>query len=355
MTTDKPRSYRKVTSVDVAKHAGVSRSAVSRTFTPNASVSADTREKVLKSAAQLGYRVNKLASSLTNNRSDLVGIVASNIDNPFRIKQIEALSRELMRHNLKPILLVVEGSEDLSRIIGMLLEYNVSGVIVTSDTPPQSICEECVALGVPMVLVNKAQSNVAVDRVLLDNEKSGKLAAQELYDTGCRTMAIVTTEQPSYSLRVRTESFVSHCDALGIKKVTFFRGEQQDYQGGQRAGQQLQSSHESIQGVFCVSDYLALGFMDQLRMVAGNPSLSALKIVSCDDIAQASWPIYDLSTIRQDTTILAQNVVSVLQQRISNPSAAAAVKILDVTLVKRSSTRKNLRLEQPSQGPRNSS
>ncbi|MFT5708295.1 MAG: DNA-binding LacI/PurR family transcriptional regulator [Oceanospirillaceae bacterium] len=339
MPKDKENGFRKVTSVDVAKHAGVSRSAVSRTFTPNASVSAGTREKVLKSAAQLGYRVNKLASSLTNNRSDLVGIVASNIDNPFRVSQIEALSRELMKHNLKPILLVVEGSEDPSHIIGMLLEYNVSGVIVTSDTPPQSICEECVALGVPMVLVNKAQSSTAVDRVLLDNKKSGELAAQELYDTGCRTMAVVTTEQASYSLRVRIESFVNHCSTLGIEKVAFFRGEKQDYQGGQRAAMQLHRSTNTIQGVFCASDYLALGFMDYLRLEQGVPSLSDLKIVSCDDIAQASWPIYNLSTIRQDTAILAQNVVQVLQQRIAKPNIEAAVTILDVTLVQRGTTR----------------
>ena len=64
---------RKVTSFDVARQAGVSRAAVSRTFTPDASVSPETREKVHKAAKELGYRVNYLARSLINRRSDLVG------------------------------------------------------------------------------------------------------------------------------------------------------------------------------------------------------------------------------------------------------------------------------------------
>ncbi len=339
MATEKEGpSHRKVTSVDVAKLAGVSRSAVSRTFTADASVSKQTREKVLRAAQELGYRVNKLASSLISNRSDLVGIIASNMDNPFRAQQVESLSRVLLSRGLKPILLLVEGAEDPSQIIGMLLEYNVSGVIVTSDTPPQSICQECITLGVPMVLVNKAESATDVDRVLLDNHKSGVLAAITLYESGAREMAFVTTEHPSYSLNVRIASFIKQCEKLGLTPVTQLTGKLQNYQGGMSACGQYLTKHRTVDGVFCVSDYMALGFLDGLRLNGPVEVPAQMKVISCDDIPQASWPIYELTTIRQDTHKLAVVVVDVLQERIKQPNNPAAVKILDVELVHRNST-----------------
>jgi LacI family transcriptional regulator len=73
-----------VTSLDVARLAGVSRSAVSRTFTPGASVSKKTREKVEKAAAELGYSVNLVARGLNKKRTDLVGMIASDMNNPYR-------------------------------------------------------------------------------------------------------------------------------------------------------------------------------------------------------------------------------------------------------------------------------
>ncbi|WP_271274298.1 LacI family DNA-binding transcriptional regulator [Aliamphritea hakodatensis] len=338
--SDKDSHNKKVTSVDVARLAGVSRSAVSRTFTPNASVSEETRNKVMQAAQALGYRVNKLASSLINNRSDLVGIIASNMDNPFRSRQVEYLAKTLLANNLRPILLLVEGEEDPSRIIGMLLEYNVSGVIVTSDTPPQSICEECVTLGVPMVLVNKDQTDAMVDRVLLDNPRSGRIAAETLFNSGCRKLAVVTTVKPSYSLSVRVGAFTERCRSLGIETVERFSAPEQSYDGGRHAADLLMAAAEPADGVFCVSDYMAMGFLDQLRIAQKIAVPQQLKVISCDDIPQAGWPVYDLSSIRQDPEQLAELVVEVLLERIHNPELPAAVKVLDVSLTARNSTAK---------------
>ena len=78
---------------EVALEAGVSRSAVSRTFTPGASVSPATREKVLKAAEKLGYQVNDLARGLLANRSRIVGMIAADPDSPFRSRQIARVRR----------------------------------------------------------------------------------------------------------------------------------------------------------------------------------------------------------------------------------------------------------------------
>ena len=73
----------RVTAEQVARHAGVSQSAVSRVFTPGASASANTVRRVQEAAAELGYRPNVLARSLKAGRSRMIGIVVAYLDNPF--------------------------------------------------------------------------------------------------------------------------------------------------------------------------------------------------------------------------------------------------------------------------------
>ena len=103
MNKARPVTY-SVTSLDVAQMAGVSRSAVSRVFTPGASVSKKTREKVEKAASELGYRVNLVARGLNKQRTDLVGMIAARMDNPYRSAQIDALAKQLVRQGLRPML-----------------------------------------------------------------------------------------------------------------------------------------------------------------------------------------------------------------------------------------------------------
>jgi DNA-binding LacI/PurR family transcriptional regulator len=105
----RPGPKRKVTSFDVAQRA-----AVSRAFTPNASVSPETRQKVVQAAKDLGYRVNYLARGLINQRSSFVGVVAAGIDNPFRSMQIEQIAKALVRRGLQvPEQIRVIGHDDV--------------------------------------------------------------------------------------------------------------------------------------------------------------------------------------------------------------------------------------------------
>jgi DNA-binding LacI/PurR family transcriptional regulator len=249
------------------------------------------------------------------------------------------MARELVEQNFRPILLPAEGEENPSRVIGMLLEYNVSGVIVTSDTPPESICQECVSLGVPMVLINKGEIDASVDRVLLDNEASGRNAARHLYDQGCRRLATIGSDKPSFSLSVRVKSFQEACRDLGLSVPGHFSAPISDYNGGFTAAKAMLEGMPNVDGVFCVTDYMALGSLDYLRLKSDRKVPDDLKLIGCDDILQASWAGYDLTTIRQDTRLLAKQVVAALAARFKNPLAPPDVRMVDVSVVERATTK----------------
>ena len=125
-----------VTLKDVAERAGVSRSAVSRTYTEGASVSPKTRKKIEKAAADLGYSPNALASSLTTGRTKMIGLVSNNFHNPIFLEVFDLFTRGLQERGLRPLLVDLTDETDAENSVRMLRQYSVDGVIVASSTLP---------------------------------------------------------------------------------------------------------------------------------------------------------------------------------------------------------------------------
>ncbi len=324
---------KKVTSFDVARLANVSRAAVSRTFTPNASVSPETREKVLKAAAVLGYRINHLARSLTNQRSDLVGVVVADFDNPFRALQVEQIALALLARNLRPILLPVSVNAGSADLIGQVLQYAVSGVIVTSDAPPSSLCKECADRGVPIVLINKGDVIDFVDRIVSDNVAAGETAATYFIESGAQKPGVMGAAGVSHSVRRRIEAFSDRCRSLGVEAEVISIAAN-DYQHGFAGAESLRDS--GIDGLFCATDYLACGVIDRLRGGGlRQPGGAALRIIGHDNIPQAAWAAYELTTFLQPCDVQARQAVDLLISRIDDPNTPTRVEFTPVTLIKR--------------------
>jgi LacI family transcriptional regulator len=327
--SDGENRTRKVTSFDVAERAGVSRAAVSRTFTPNASVSPATREKVHKAAKELGYRVNYLARSLINRRSDLVGVIAAGMDNPFRAQQIHEISKALLRRNFRPILLPADQGESADHVMDQLLHYNVSGVVVTSDAPPTALCEEFAVHGVPIVLINKGDAIPLVDRVISDNEAAGRMAARRLVAAGAGRLLVVSGSHVSYTARRREKAFLATCRKLGIP-ARALPVAINDYANGFAAA----ASVENSDGLFCINDYMACGMIDGLK--AAGRDLEGIRIVGHDDIPQAGWDAYRLTTLRQPCDVQAEQAIELLLGRMEDPRMDERTELTPVTLVERS-------------------
>ncbi|QQA41725.1 LacI family DNA-binding transcriptional regulator [Pelagovum pacificum] len=328
---------RNVTALDVARHAGVSRSAVSRTFTDGASVSEETRAKVMSAAEELGYRVNFLARSLIRQRSELVALVVSDMDHSFRAILVDQLSRGLVARGYRPVLLPWTDGDEPRRLIDMMLHYNVAGAIVTSDTPPVEIADESARWGVPLVLVNKAPVHERAARVMQDTDAAGLLAAEALYEAGCRRVAYAGQRRRSFTIDARRLAFERRLAELGMSLAGSVAGAAQNHAGGMEAGEAFLASGLSVDGVHCANDFIALGFIDRLRQ-AGITAPEDVKLVGCDDIAEAAWPAYDLTTIRQDVDALAQAALKALAGRIEAPQTPADLSLLGVGLVRRGST-----------------
>lgn len=332
--TDDGHGHKRATSFDVARLAGVSRAEVSRAFTADASISPKMRAKVQSAADALGYRVNYLARSLNSNRSDLVGVVAAALDNPFRVMQIEALSQELLKRNFRPILLPTSKASDVSDVIAQVLHYSVSGVLVTSDAPSPTLCKECAARGVPIVLINKGDEIAFVDRVVSDDDTAAQLAVERLVAGGARRLAVMGSGAVSYTARRRIAAFLQYCDRIGIA-ASVIEVALSNYVHGHAAASSLRAN--AVDGLFCVNDYLACGVIDRLNLDPSLADVRRIRIIGHDNIPQAAWAAYALTTIAQPCDVQATQAVNLLTSRIETPEMEARIDVTAVSLIERTS------------------
>ena len=328
-----------VTAADVARRAGVSRSAVSRAFTPGASVSTKARARILRAADHLGYRVNRLAQNLINARSNLIGLVGTDLQQPFHAEFLTTLSAALLADGFQCMLLnAANAQRDMSALIARVLEYRVFAIIVMTGTPPTRIVEECLNNGVPVILVNKLLPGLAVDTVLADHAAGGRLAAQHLLGAGCRRLAVVASA-------ARTASLVGRIDAFRIRAgearvpVRVWEDGPTDYRSGWDAALAL-LGEEPFDGVFCATDLLALGFLDAARAKFGRRVPDDLSVIGFDDIPQAGWSAYRLTTFHQPVAKLTSAVMDVLRRRMEEGAPPPhALTTVPVQLVVRSTVR----------------
>ena len=317
---------------DVARLAGVSRSAVSRTFTPGASVSEKTRQKVLNAAEALGYQVNIIARTMITGSSNFIGIVTAGFDNPFRSKLLAPLVHQLALNGFMPLLMNADDPQQLAPSLKQLLSYHVAGVIITSGAPPLSLAEEYLARKIPVTLINRHADLAGCDRVCSDNAQGAKLVAGLFSRRGWRQVGFIGENRENFSTRQRYDAFIAQTSGMTVTSRFCDGG---GYQAGYQAARELVAENPGVQALFCATDMLALGAQDGLRDAAAP--LPA--IVGFDDIPQADWQPYQLTTVQQNTALLAHHAVDLLMTRIARFSLPSRHREVPVKFIIRQSAK----------------
>jgi DNA-binding LacI/PurR family transcriptional regulator len=319
MSEEKPsRSF--VSAQQVAELAGVSRSAVSRTFTQGASVSDTMRRKVQQAAEELGYHVNHLARSLIQENSRIVCVIGAEINTPYQARMLEALVRGMQR--IGRVAMVINSAGDRGSAEAALrqtLNYRAKATIVLSGAPPAALVRTCINSGQQVILINRDDHLDGPTNVVVDNDHAGREAFHMLQRAGCRKIAVVSSTAGTPSLMAREQAFEAAAREAGLG-VRIVRPGPTSYASGFAAGEVLLSGSDRPDGAFCVTDLLACGFMDAARFEFGIDIPGELCVIGFDDIDQASWSSYALTTFRQPVEDMAGHITSL----IGDPAADSA-------------------------------
>ena len=328
----------KVTSTDVARHAGVSQSAVSRVFTPGASVSEKTAKKVRASADALGYRPNVLARSLITGRSKIIGLVVAYLDNQFYPDALERLSKALQEKGYHLLVFIASGGSDVDRLVDELMDYRVDGIITASVGMSDDITTRCEAAGIPVVMFNRRQDGGRVSSVTSANVEGGRKIAEFLVAGGHKRIAHIQGWQGSSTGRDRCDGFVEGLRAAGIEPVSVLDGLYRRDDAAKAALKMFEDG-SNPDAIFVGNDHMAFAVMDALRGDLGMRVPEDVSIVGYDDVPLAAWGSYDLTTWRQPSNQMVEATVELILDMIADPDHKPERREIDGRLVVRGSAR----------------
>ena len=304
------------TSLDVAKKAGVSQSAVSRVFTPGASVSDTMRSKVLKAAGELGYRPNVLARSLITGRSHIIGLVVAYLDNQYYPLVLEQMSKTLQDNGYHLLVFMAsQNGADVDKVLAEILDYQVDGIVMASVGMSSDIAQRCAAAGVPVVLFNRTQDNGDFNAVTSDNHRGGRTLARFLTAGEHKRIAYIAGWEEASTQRDREAGFLQ---GLADAGQTLFAREVGNYtfEGAQQATRRLFTNPSRPDAIFVANDHMAIATMDVLRHELGLRVPEDVSVVSYDDVPQAAWPSYAITSVRQPTGRMIRATIDMLIARI---------------------------------------
>lgn len=324
-------------SIDVARLAGVSRSAVSRAFTEGAYVSQDTRDKVLKAAALLDYSPNVIARSLSKQRTRIVGIVTTDLRNRYYAYLLEELSRRLQVEGYATLLIVTDRA-DTDEGIARLLSYQVDAVILAAVMLSSTMTARCQQWGKPVVLVDRHMESDSITSVSGDNIAGAAAVADLLLDGGHERIAFIAGYEDTSTSRDRERGFRERLAARGH---LLYARESGDYslKGGTTAMRRLLSMPRPPDAVFCANDRMAIAALDAVREQSALRVPEDIVVVGYDNTPEAASPAYSLTSVDQNIPGIAEMAVRAVIDRLADPSAPVEHQWVPVSLIVRDSTR----------------
>jgi DNA-binding LacI/PurR family transcriptional regulator len=301
-------------------------------------VSPETREKVLAAAEMLNYRPNAIARSLSKQSSQLIGIVASDLDNPFYAQMLSTLGKLLQRQGYGILLLIAE-SPDIDGLIPNLLSYQVDGVILPAATLGSQIAIELQRSGKPVVLVNRYLSHDVVSSVSGDNEGGGAAVAELLARTGHRRVAFLAGLADTSSSRDRGRGLREELARHGIAVYAEAEG-RYEREAGAAAARRLLSLDPRPDAIFCANDTMALAALEVARAELGLKVPEELAIVGYDNSEPTRWPFYQLTSVDQNLPEMARIAIELLLDKLAGRRSGVDHVVVPARLIERATTRR---------------
>lgn len=327
-----------VTLKEVALRAGVSRSAVSRTFTDGASVSAKTRAKVEKAAVELGYSPNALASSLTTGRTKLIGLVSNNFHNPLFLEVFDLFTRGLQERGLRPLLVNLSAETDPANSVRMLRQYSVDGVIVASSTLPPSFAEAFRDVGIPVVhSFGRYTSSPHVHVVGIDNIACGRMAAGALIARGHKRVAFLGGPKGATSTEDRARGFLDTLSAHPDIAVSISYASAYSFDAGRTEMIRL-LQNQPAEAYFGGDDVLSIGALSAIKD-AGLRVPDDIGFIGLNDMAMARWQNINLTTIRQPIVEIIASSIDLVVGTIADPDRHPETRLFPCSIVERCTLR----------------
>lgn len=327
-----------MTSYDVAQLAGVSQSAVSRCFMPGASASARMRERVRRAAEQLGYTPNAIARSLITRRSNLIAVLISNLTSLYYPEVLSELSTHASAQGERILLFAVPRERDIDQTLDQVLQYQVDGVIAAVRLNAEQL-EAFDRRRIPVVFFNRYLRDTPVNAVCCDQVDGARVLVTRLHQAGHRRFGVIAGPDDSVVGEERLRATLEKLAEFGIRNALVVRGGY-DYESGKQGLHELiKLGRRPPQVAVCANDVMAIGCIDAARFDLGLAVPDKLSVVGFDGVGPSTWASYQVTTVRQPVKRMAEATLTLLMDRIANPTLPPEKRVLAGQLIEGNSAR----------------
>jgi LacI family fructose operon transcriptional repressor len=322
---------------DVAKHAGVSTTTVSRVLSSPEAVRAPLRLRVEQAIAALAYRPNLAARRLRQQRSSIIGLIVSDMRSPFFTDLGRAVEDVAYQHGLRLILCNTDENPDKERAyLELMVDEQVSGVIISPTLAGLRDLKEGRVWPFPLVLVDRALPETPTDRVLLDNTAAARRLTMHLLDAGYRRIAALVGAQ-STTGKERHAGYAEAMQARGLEPLQAWVAPTVD--AGFTATNRLLNSAQPPDALLASNGLLLMGALQAIQ-AAGLRAPRDIGLAGFDNNDWTALPTLDVTVIAQPTYDMGRTAAELLMQRLAEPSRPARGVVLEGVLLARGSTQR---------------
>lgn len=322
---------------EVARRSGVSLATVSRVLNNTQYISEKTRARVMKAVHEFNYFKNVHARRLATGRSDLFGLVISEIANPYFPEIIRGFQATAWNRGFDVLLCNTEyDGERIKAVMRKLREGDVRGAAVVTSTVDRSMVSELTDAGMPVVLCNSDQAGKLVSNICIDYEPGIQKAIQHVFELGHRSAAVIAGPTGNHTAVTIKNALVSELTARGLKPVCVLESNYR-VDAGASAVREVLSCRQIPDVLFCGNDLIAMGAMSALEELRVRVP-EDVSVIGIDDIFFAFLARPPLTTIRVPREQLGIKAFEALDKMLQLKRKKGANYTLETDLVIRRST-----------------
>jgi LacI family transcriptional regulator len=324
---------------EIARRANVSTATVSRTLNQSGTVKPETARKVWRAAAQLNYYPNSHARALVSGRSRMLGLIVSDITNPFFPELVRAFESLAAQHQYD-LLLTSTGYQTvhMTNCLRRMLERKVDGVAIMTSEMDVGLIKELSRRGVPLVFMDVGQVGPRMSHVLIDYANGIRQAVDHVVGLGHRRVAFITGPLHLHSARTRRQAFIDGMRAHGIMlDRRLIREGTHTAEGGRQSMTAILRLTKRPTAVICSNDWTAIGALHALDE-AGVRVPDDMSLVGFDDIPLASYTNPPLTSVRMSAGDVGATAFDALFRLVDGQRMEGDVYQVPTKLVVREST-----------------
>lgn len=328
---------------DVARQAGVSTATVSRVLSGKPYVSDDLRERVQSAVQELNYRPSRVARSLRVQRSSIIGLIVSDIQNPFFTAVVRAAEDAAYQQKYSVFLCNSdENTEKETMYLELMVAEHVAGVILSPTLGQNDMYRHLAEMGVPVVAIDRRVTNVDMDSVLVDNVSGAREIVRHLLEMGHRRIGAVIGTPASSTGEERLRGYAEALHSYGLDvEPELIRTGMPRIAGGHAFTHELLSLPNPPTAIFAGNNLLTIGALSAIHQ-RGLRIPEDIALAAFDEMDWTPFVKPALTVVEQPTYALGRTAVELLLQRMEDPDRPIQEVVLPPTLHIRESTARRL-------------